>query len=260
MWTIGGTLLLAPFLVGPLFIYYKWGTSAMPDIVRVHPDQPQMPPAFERFTHDTLRALYPDGFELAAAALLFDGAPNQRFLALLENPRRRDVAVLTLCARGRVWRRRLHWSVRSTALEFISEYPGDPPIATDNHGYIRSCSAPARHLSLPGWRNARTLYAVHCARVHQLAPYATKCRLTEGRPLEYLRALHVKDVYAQICAKDLALDDQTALAQPTFKGAWKTGWKELTPLFWLWAAWQYGQALRLPRYVEEKPLRRPVPA
>lgn len=249
LWVIVGTLLLAPFLVGPLFVYYKWCTSSMPDIVGVHPDQPHMPPQFDPFVQRTVRVLYPAGFQCAAAAILFDGAPNQRFIAMLENPRTREIVLAVLCARGRIRCGQLRWKVRSKSLEFISDFPDGTRVSTDNHGYIRGWSAACAraHLSLPGRKNALALYENHEALTRSAAQYRVKCHLAEGRPLDYLRALHVKDVYAQIRSKILYVDEETGMAHPTLKGALMMGWTELTPLFWFCQMLNYLSAARLTR-------------
>ncbi len=240
-------LVVVPYLLGPVLIYFTLRVSGYPALDEITLDSPVLPEPVKNYLLPTVRQMQADGFEVLGAYFAGSLVPNvQSFLVLMGNRAAKDTALLAVMYARVFAKHRL----QQAHVEYCSRFTDGTVVDTNNSPELSAFAPlPWKHVySLPWVEGPRQLYRIHRAAVEYLCPEKVKewrvgaapetypphaAAAIATRPVgddagAYLCAALVEETSSQLGTGYLYRDSAGDF-RPTLKGAVLMTYKNLWP-------------------------------
>jgi hypothetical protein len=225
-------VVLVPYVLGPLLIFFTLRFRCPPKVVPVDPRVHALPDQARHYLGEAYEQLAAEGFELLGTTLLPDLMPNvQTLFALYINRASSDMAMSAIIvAQGGI-----AGELKTSYVEFLRRFDDGVVVQTNNSRELSSFKPVPGEFTTKFWeiRDIRRLYHVHQA-------LAVRFR-QRGQPVDEFDATYQGDILQYVARGVLerSFRDQLETGylaedangfRPTMKGAMIMTWKELWPI------------------------------
>lgn len=226
---ICASLLLAPYILGPILIKLSHTQAAEPRFREIDAQSEMLPPEAQSFFEAQIPELVKLGFTpLACMEMSGYTSKVMAYFTLLGHPGNRDMAMLTAFytdVNGQL-------CFRSKYVEFVSRFAGERSVTTNNTGEISVTPKPPGSVKngFPMAAETERLYRAHQAIVRRESPGDRKelpardgvgKMLTEGIAREHAHSVEAGYFW---------FDAAASAFRPTWKGACLMTWMLCWPL------------------------------
>jgi hypothetical protein len=221
-----GGLLLLPYLLGPVLIYFTVRLSGNPVLEELSLDDPDLPRSAEKYLVPTVEQLEEEGFELLGVYFMDEFVPKvKNFFALLGKPSTRELVLAAVTYPKSTLGHHLRH------VEFSTRMTDGTVIDTSNSLELPAFkSVPRHHVVLLPWiRDVGELYRIHQAAVEYFSPGGTREWRVGDDPRGYFRQALLEEMAEQV-ETGYFYRDATGDFRPTLKGAILMTYKNLWPI------------------------------
>lgn len=235
LYTLAGIalcVLLIPYVLGPILIFFTLRFRMPPTVVAVDPRVHPLPAEARAFLAEAYRGLTAEGFELVGTILLPDLVPNVKTLfAMYTNRATSDAAMSAII----VAQRGVGGELKTSYVEFIRRYDDGVVVQTNNSSELSAFKRLPGEFTTKFWR-VRDIHRLYG--LHQLLADRFRQR---GQPVNRLDAEYAGDAVRYVANAVLEetfrdqvgtgyLAEESTGFRPSFKGAWIMAWQELWPI------------------------------
>jgi len=235
LYTVAGIalcILLIPYVLGPILIFFTLRFRMPPTVVAVDPRVHPLPAEARNYLAEAYRGLTAEGFELLGTMLLPDLVPNVKTLfAMYTNRANSDMAMSAIIvAQGGVG-----GELKTSYVEFVHRFDDGVVVQTNNSAELSAFKRMPGEYTTKFWqiRDIRRLYSLHQQLIERFRQRGQPVNRLDaeygGDAVRYVAKAVLEETFRDQVGTGYLAEDASGF-RPSLKGAWIMAWQELWPI------------------------------
>lgn len=225
-------VLLVPYVLGPILIFFTLRFRMPPTVVAVDPRVHPLPAEARNYLAEAYRGLTSEGFELLSTMLLPDLVPNVKTLfAMYTNRATSDMAMSAII----VAQSGAGGELKTSYVEFVRRFDDGVVVQTNNSAELSAFKRMPGEFTTKFWqiRDIRQLYGLHQRLVERFRQRGQPVNRLDaeygGDAVRYVAKAVLEETFRDQVGTGYLAEDSSGF-RPSLKGAWIMAWQELWPI------------------------------